>query len=575
LALVLVHSISVTAEPPSAFDLLKQVRRIYTELETYSDLGEIEKTVLSEGSERTTLQFFETAVNPTNRFLWRIHGESPQGFEERAVWSDGRQAYVYSNVLQQYKPISSIVAELAHGTGSSNYEALVVPLLLAGHEDVLADPDGAAVEGPEPCGEAFCWILSLSYMAGAIETELQIDHDTLMIHEVLVKRPSESMTIHVSHHRAPPSAASFVPPAGARRVAAWKSKPRVDELEVEAASTPGFHEEITVALFSVVARIVDSHGSPVVGLGPADLLARVGKQPVPIVSVDWVSSSQPSVEIPAAELAEARRLARLGDLTMAIEPDQAAGRLVIFFLQVDLVASRVKGFLKILPDVEQLLASLHPDDRVAIVSFDSHLKLWQDFTTDRGATFELLKKAIRYGKPRPLRSPGVSLFEYFDFPTAQDVATPERALRLTAEALTPLAGEKDIIYLGWGLGRYGGAIRLPGGGVQASGVSMTAEYEPAIRALDAARATVSVLDVSQADYHSLEVGLQNVAAHTGGTYERTLHFASQAVRRLARTLGGYYVVNIDRSELPTLRGPLILELETQKGKVLFKPITLG
>ena len=67
---------------------------------------------------------------------------------------------------------------------------------------------------------------------------------------------------------------------------------------------------------------------------------------------------------------------------------------------------------------------------------------------------------------------------------------------------------------------------------------MTAEYQPAVRALEAARATVFVLDVSQADYHSLEVGLQNVASHTGGPYDRTFHVASQAVRRLAQAFAG-------------------------------------
>ncbi len=118
-------------------------------------------------------------------------------------------------------------------------------------------------------------------------------------------------------------------------------------------------------------------------------------------------------------------------------------------------------------------------------------------------------------------------------------------------------------YVGWGLGRYG-----------AGGVNMTAEYQPAIRALDAARTTVFVLDVSQADYHSLEVGPQNVATHTGGTYERTFHFASQAVKRLARTIGGYYVVTLDRGA-PEARGRVTMRLRQKKGRILFKPLTLG
>jgi len=86
---------------------------------------------------------------------------------------------------------------------------------------------------------------------------------------------------------------------------------------------------------------------------------------------------------------------------------------------------------------------------------------------------------------------------------------------------------------------------------------------------------VFVLDVSQADYHSLEVGLQNVAAHTGGTYSRTLHFASQAISRLARTLGGYYLVTIDRTATPGARGRLTIGMRSKQGQVLYKPLVLG
>ena len=232
---------------------------------------------------------------------------------------------------------------------------------------------------------------------------------------------------------------------------------------------------------------------------------------------------------------------------------------------MDFEPSRITGHLKILPDVDRLLRSLHPDDRVAIVSFDSHLKLWHDFTSDRRATFETLEQAVSYGSPLARRNVrGPSLVESFDFHAAKQAASPEEALRVTAEALIPHGGEKDVIYLGWGLGRFG-----------RGGVTMTAAYEPAVRALDAARTTVFVLDVTQADSHSLEVGLQNVANHTGGTYARTYRFSSQAIRRLARTIGGHYLVTIDRSALPLARGRLKITLKEKKGRVLFKPTILG
>ncbi len=575
IATLLAWASGVSAEqPPGAFELLEKVRAAYADLESYNDLGEIETTTGPAGHERTTLRFFETAATPAGAFLWRTHGETEAGFEERVVWRDAAQAFVYSSLHHQYKPVASLAAELAHGWGPGSYEALVVPLLVAGTEDALADPMAAVVEGVEPCGTQQCWVISLTRMAGDIECEVRINDQTLLIHEVIVRlgrgQPTP-LTIRVRHHPSAAGPPAFTPPAGSRRVAEWQpvsTEGDADDGDPWSYST--FQEEITVALLTVVARIVDSRGEPILDIAPEDLVVRVGQTETPVLGLEWTSSSsrreaditsQSTPEIPEIELAEARALARAGALEMA--SPASPGRLVVFFLQVDLEPSRIAGHLKILPDVEKLLRSLHPDDRIAIVSFDSHLKLWLDFTGDRGEAFEILKRAISYGEPAARQSRGVSLLEHFDQRAAADAATPENALRLTAEALTPLPGEKDLIYLGWGLGRYG-----------AGGVRMTAEYQPAVRALDASRTTVFVLDVSQADYHSLEIGLQNVAAHTGGTYDRTLHFASQAVDRLARTIGGHYVVTIDRTA-SELKGRLTIRLRSKNGRVLFKPTTLG
>ncbi len=567
-----------SAPQPGAFELLEQVRQTYAELESYSDLGELEVTT---GRGQTRLLFFETAASAEGTFVWRTHGEKEAGFEERVVWSDGEETFVYSSMLQQYKPVPSLISELAHGWGPGAYDALLVPLLLAGAGDSLADPSAASIEGREPCGRASCWILSLTRMAGAIECELRIDEETRLIHEVLVRlthppallEPSSGtptgegpLTIQTRHHTGGDDPPAFVLPAGARLVAAFEPRTEGSETSTTdpwAGST--FEEEITVALVEVVARIVDSTGEPILDLEPDDLVVRVGQAETPVLSLEWSSSYPTTDESPELELLEARGRVGARPAAPAIAaPLPSPGKLVVFFLQIDLEPSRVAGHLKILPDVDNLLRGLHPDDRVAIVSFDSHLKLWQDFTRDRRAAFQELGNAIGYGRPAARQSRGVSLLRHFDRRAAADVATPEKALQLTAQALAQLPGQKEMIYMGWGLGRYG-----------AGGVNMTAEYQPAVRALDAARTTVFVLDVSQADYHSLEVGLQNVAAHTGGTYERTFHFASQAVKRLARTIGGHYVLTLDRGATPKARGRVTMRLRHKKGRILFKPLTLG
>jgi hypothetical protein len=90
------------------------------------------------------------------------------------------------------------------------------------------------------------------------------------------------------------------------------------------------------------------------------------------------------------------------------------------------------------------------------------------------------------------------------------------------DALEPLPGSKSLVLIGYGFGRFSW-----------SGVTMENAYGPARHALVASRTSVFSLDVSNADYHSLEAGLQLVSEQTGGFYARTHLFPEAAMRRLS------------------------------------------
>jgi VWFA-related protein len=316
-----------------------------------------------------------------------------------------------------------------------------------------------------------------------------------------------------------------------------------------------FTQEITVALSTVTVRVVDALGNPVTGLGPEDFCVRVGSREIPVAGVDWFSSeterSQPSPLEGTAELAP-------------VDP-QPAGQLVLFFVQADLNPTRISGQLRLRPYTRELLDRLHPEDRAAVVSYDSHLKLWQDFTRDREAVYAALDRAMVWspeGEPKAAAGE-ISLVAGFDAAAARRAASPEKALEVTARALAPLPGEKSIVYLGWGLGRY-----------TSWGVQMTPDYAPAVRALTAAHASVFVLDVTSADFHSLEVGLQSVAAATGGTYAKTNVLPGLATDSLVRTLTGFYVLTLDQSEMAGAEGAVRIDLREKKGTVLARPISV-
>lgn len=315
-----------------------------------------------------------------------------------------------------------------------------------------------------------------------------------------------------------------------------------------------FEDEITVALDSVVLRVVDGQGRPVLGLQPEDFRVRVGKREIPVLAVEWVSGETEGQPVQPAAEPEAM------DVEEAGEEARPAGKLVVFFVQADLNPTRISGQMRLRPYTRDLLATLHPEDRAAVVSYDSHLKLWLDFTKDRGAIHEAIDRAMVFTREEDVPSGDPSLARHFDFAEAKRVASPERALQVMAEGLRPLPGEKVIVFLGWGLGRFG-----------SWGVRMTPDYAPAVRALAAARASVFVLDVTSADAHSLEVGLEAVAAATGGAYFRTFRLPGLATRTLARTILGHYVLLLDRDQLPGEGGKLKIELRDKRGTVLLRP----
>ena len=322
-----------------------------------------------------------------------------------------------------------------------------------------------------------------------------------------------------------------------------------------------FTDEISVSLSTVVVRAVDTWGRPILGLEPKDFRVRAGKQEIPVVAVDWIATGEeipaPPPAIPAAPV-EAVEPAG----TEVTVPAPPRGRLIVVFVQADLNPTRISGQLRLRPFTRELLDSLSPEDRVAVVSFDSHLKLRQDFSRDRAATHAAIDEGMIFNREGEVPEDGeVSLARGFDFAAARAAASTERGLELTAQALAPLPGEKMMIFLGWGLGRFGG-----------DGVHMSPAYYKAVRALGAAHAPVFVLDVTSADSHSLAAGLEGVAAATGGMYLPTFRLPNLATDVLAKVISGYYILTLDPGQLQDVAGRRVtIELRGKRGDILARP----
>jgi len=321
-----------------------------------------------------------------------------------------------------------------------------------------------------------------------------------------------------------------------------------------------FRERVEVERVIVEARAVDDAGVPIPGLGPADFRLKVDGKVVPLESAYWVAGATREPQPEAAP--EGATTEGFVVTPEPVEGETAPGRLIVFFFQKDFEESRLTGLLRMQKTALSVIDDLAPGDRVAVVTYDSYLKLRLDFTSDREALRYVIGHAILLGEARYI-SPGPppSLAEHFDRARAKKAAAPETALLVLAEALKELPGPKTLVFVGWGMGRFD---------ARSGGVTLDHDYGPARRTLLEARVTVFCLDVTQADYHSLEVGLQQVAEDTGGFYARTHLFPDAAMRRLEGALAGHYVLTFEKPRLRPGTHAIEVGLVGRKGNVFAK-----
>ena len=314
-------------------------------------------------------------------------------------------------------------------------------------------------------------------------------------------------------------------------------------------------ERVDVARVIIDVRVIDDDGRPLRGLQPADFEVRIDGEPVRVESAFWVGDDAGNDDRPRAPVESAA-------ISGFLEPENG-GQLIVFVVQKSLVHGRALGLLRLLMHSERLLARVAPADRVAVLSFDSHLKIWLDFTDDLDRVGTVLADEIMFGRP-PVLEPGgePSLLATLSQDEGRRTWEIQEALRLLGEALEPLPGAKSVVLVGYGFGD----LRVVLGMV---GSSLDDRYDEARAALEAARASVFALDVTQADYHTFEHGLQAVAEDTGGFYVRTyLKPPRRMVDQVANAVAGRYVLFTERPDLEPGGYPIDVEVADVDGRVL-------
>ncbi len=156
---------------------------------------------------------------------------------------------------------------------------------------------------------------------------------------------------------------------------------------------PRFEDRVDVERITLDARVLGDRGEPRLGLTARDFRLRIDGRVVPVESAYWVDGATPYAEgLTPSEAASVGAEAA------------APGRLLVFFFQKSLERTRAPGLLRMVAEAHGLVDSLNDGDRVAIVSFDSHLKLWTDFTGDRATLHAIIERSILFGERRPRRA---------------------------------------------------------------------------------------------------------------------------------------------------------------------------
>ncbi|MCH9649982.1 MAG: hypothetical protein K0U98_17225 [Deltaproteobacteria bacterium] len=554
---------TVGAEELSAFEVLAELQERYQNFPAYFDRGTIEVEVVGQLPRRLA---FLSRMDASGDFVFRLQPDLP---DEKSFWRQGEEVRGWDRSTDAVRELDSLATEVSLSLGEGGQDTLLAPAWLLGSKYALEAPEAAAVDR-RVCGLSSCRVLTLVRQGGALETELWVDLERglLQVIEVRLFRPPEKLDVRGGAVGDEPQVArtlrlvfdrveigedvvelaTFTPPTAP----VSGDRPEVSDPEdasLGQAPPAVFGDEISVALHTYQVRALGYDGAPLRGLKPENFSVRLEGENLKVVALDWVEAGRsPEADLPPEVLAE---------LGITLPPP---GRLLVLFVQAGFEPTRMRGHLKQVLGAKRFLDTLKPDDQVAVVSFDSHLKLHLDFTKDLERVEEVLGQAVRFRSKADPIEPGLypSLARHFNFRQAKRAARPERALELTARAMQPLLGERIVVFLGWGVGEFvGGGVRLG------------RHYDRAVAAFAEAGVSVSVLDISEADFHSLEVGLKQIASDTGGTYERRFRLGGLAMDRLVRSLDGRYLLTF---QVPHSVGTydvrrLKIRLEGVKGKL--------
>jgi hypothetical protein len=291
-----------------------------------------------------------------------------------------------------------------------------------------------------------------------------------------------------------------------------------------------YTETVVVSRVLLDARVTKLNGEPITDLKPNEFTVLIGGKPARVASATWVDDATFDEGDEPLVLEEQQEKGAIG---------KPRGRIFVAFVLTDFAraSARVRGQLKFRAYAKELVESFEPNDRVAVFSFDSHLKFRRDFTADKADVAKAIGDSIYIDHPPPpppVEEPSIARFLEGD--EMKRATSAEAGLLIVARAIANIEGPKTLLLCGHG---FGDNLR--------GTVLLKPEWAAARDAFIDARTTIISLNTSEAP-GQLSAGLAQASGTTGGFYASTAELPQQAIARVKRTLRGRYDLELIADE---------------------------
>jgi VWFA-related protein len=299
-----------------------------------------------------------------------------------------------------------------------------------------------------------------------------------------------------------------------------------------------FGEQVEVREVLLDVLVTDRQGNVIVGLNENDFQVTEDGKPVELTGITFYSNRR---LVQASD-----ELAKRGVTAEQVPEDRY---FVLFFVDSPLMSQQLDAGRRARDWVK---TGLLPNDWVAVVSYDSKLKVHEDFTRDRKALDQGIADAVK-GKDHDGNWPsrikeGTGPSLRAGLPRGKELrnqtVTAYDAMRLIAEATGSITGRKNLLLFTSGA-RFSARINSFGQNQQDQH-----RYPGMSRALNDNNVAVYPIDLNPVGTeHTLGDFMNQIAADTGGRYFFNFTNFTTPLQQISEENSGYYLLSY-RAEKP-------------------------